>query len=355
MEGLEVIKLSDYYKNRKVLVTGHTGFKGSWLTLWLKKMGADIAGISLNPDTNPSHWDLLNLQIKDHRIDIQNTDALKKIIREFLPEVVFHCAAQSLVRKSYTEPINTWNVNVMGTLNLLESCRDLDSIHAIVVVTSDKCYQNNEWVWGYRENDPLGGSDPYSASKAAVELAVNSYRNSFFQSGYPYIATVRAGNVIGGGDWAEDRLIPDCMRAIADGKPLEMRNPGAVRPWQHVLEPLAGYLKLGAYLLEGKHEYASEWNFGPRESSCHPVEAILEELKINLPALSWLRDNEAGPYEANILKLDSSKAMKYLKWESVWSFEKTIEKTAKWYKAFIQDGKVISNTQLEEYQEAAHG
>ncbi|MGT2429927.1 CDP-glucose 4,6-dehydratase [Cupriavidus basilensis] len=243
----------DVYRGRRVLLTGHTGFKGSWLALWLTQMGARVTAVALPPETSPNHWDLLGLGVDDHRLDIRDGDALAKAVASARPEIVFHLAAQPLVRRSYREPVATWATNVMGTANLLESCRNTDSVRGILVVTSDKCYENHEWVWGYRENDRLGGHDPYSASKAATEILVASYRASFMHGeAAPGLASARAGNVIGGGDWSEDRLIPDLVRAIVAGQEVEIRSPEATRPWQHVLESLSGYLLLGKRLLEGR-------------------------------------------------------------------------------------------------------
>ena len=264
MESLELTQFGNVYRGRRVLVTGHTGFKGSWLALWLTELGADVTGCSLAPPTSPNHWDLLGLQIADHRLDVRDASAIARVVSQVRPEVVFHLAAQSLVRRSYREPLETWSTNVMGTANVLDACRQTAGVRAVVVVTSDKCYENQGWKRGYREDDRLGGHDPYSASKAATEMVAASYRGAFFGSkSTPLLATGRAGNVIGGGDWSEDRLLPDVVRAIAEGSTLEIRSPQATRPWQHVLEPLSAYLLLGQKLLEGRGECEGGWNFGP--------------------------------------------------------------------------------------------
>lgn len=339
------------YHNRRVLLTGHTGFKGSWLALWLQALGAEITGLALAPKTTPSHWGLLDFDFKDHRIDIRDKDAVAKVVQESAPELVFHLAAQPLVSCSYHDPLDTWSTNVMGTANVLEACRKQPSVGAIVVVTTDKCYENREWEWGYRENDRLGGHDPYSASKASAELVVSSYRSAFFeQSGAPMLASARAGNVIGGGDWSEDRLIPDLMRAISNGTTLEVRSPNATRPWQHVLEALSGYLCLGQKLLEGKKEFAQAWNFGPESDGNRTVVevlSVLSRLKALWPALNWkVVDNPVNQHESSLLHLDSAKARQRLGWQPVWSFDEGLQATAKWYRANIERGAVISEAQL---------
>ncbi|MEA1938279.1 MAG: CDP-glucose 4,6-dehydratase, partial [Pseudomonadota bacterium] len=288
MEGLDMTSLEGVYDKRRVLVTGHTGFKGSWLALWLARMGANVTGLSLPPETTPNHWDLLKPDIADIRGDIRDSVAVANAVQTAGPEIVFHLAAQPLVRRSYRDPLETWATNVMGTANLLEACRKSDSVRAIVVITTDKCYENMEWIWGYRENDRLGGHDPYSASKAGVELVASSYRKSFFSGkNAPLLATARAGNVVGGGDWSEDRLIPDLVRAIWSKTPLVIRSPYATRPWQHVLEPLSGYLMLGKKLLEGDRRFADAWNFGPDDTGNQTVETVLTRLRKNWLAVTW--------------------------------------------------------------------
>lgn len=339
------------YKNRRVLVTGHSGFKGSWLALWLNQLGAEVAGISLEPETIPNHWDLLRLDCRTNWVDIRDFAALNDAVKKINPEVIFHLAAQPLVRRSYRNPVDTWQTNVVGTVNLLDAARGCADLRAIVCITTDKCYENKEWCWGYRENDSLGGHDPYSASKAAAEIAINSYRKSFFSvvSG-PLLASARAGNVIGGGDWCEDRIIPDLVRAVSAGKSLEIRSPNATRPWQHVLECLYGYLLLGKKLLEGRAEFAEAWNFGPDASSNCTVAGILDGMKKFWPELVWFTGTVAQPHEAGLLHLDSSKARARLGWKPVWGLEKTLEKTAEWYSNFITDQKVQSVQQLNEFQ-----
>lgn len=338
------------YYGRKVLLTGHTGFKGSWLALWLTEMGADVTGIALQPDTDPNHWNLLSLNIPEHRCDVRDSSAIYRVLSSVKPEIIFHLAAQALLRRSYRDPLCTWSTNVMGTANLLEACRQIPSVRAIVVVTSDKCYKNQEWFWGYRETDQLGGYDPYSASKAATEMVVASYRSAFFNmDGTPLLASARAGNVIGGGDWSEDRLIPDVVRAITKRSPLEIRSPAATRPWQHVLESLSGYLLLGQLLLEGRREMAEEWNFGPQIEGNRTVIDVLTKLQVHLPTLYWQTTAQPQPHEAKFLYLDSSKAKAKLGWKPVWSFSETIRATADWYQAFLEGGNIISRAQLTAY------
>lgn len=338
----------------KVLVTGHTGFKGSWLALWLKQLGADVFGLALPPNTEPNHWDLLNLGIEDYCIDIRDYLEVKKIIAQIGPNIVFHIAAQPLVRFSYIDPLTTWSTNVQGTAHVLEACRSITSVRAIVAVTTDKCYENREWLWGYRENDRLGGHDPYSASKAGAELVANSYRKSYFNSeGSLRLATARAGNVIGGGDWSEDRLIPDLVRASARGESVEIRSPNATRPWQHVLESLSGYLLLGQRLLEQEPGFDEAWNFGPDESGNQPVSAVLSKLSQSWGELRWHLTGAPHPHEASLLQLDSTKARTLLQWLPVWGLDEGLRQTANWYRAFGEKGEVISRQQLADYVAAA--
>ncbi|MCP5207443.1 MAG: CDP-glucose 4,6-dehydratase [Hahellaceae bacterium] len=343
------------YKGTRVLLTGHTGFKGSWLSLWLQQMGAVVKGISL-PDDNPeSHWEQLSMaSVEDDRLDIRNFDKLRDSIDSFSPEIVFHLAAQSLVRRGYAEPLENWSTNVMGTANLLEVCRSCESLKAIVVVTTDKCYSNKEWCWGYRENDVLGGHDPYSASKAAVELLVASYRSSFYKGeNTPLIATARAGNVIGGGDWSDDRLIPDVMKSQLDGRMASIRSPNATRPWQHVLESLSAYLLLGQKLLESDSFYADAWNFGPgNEGNCRVID-VLGQLQKSWKELKWELVANDGPYEASLLQLDCAKALHRLSWKPVWSLWEGIDYTAKWYQAWQNRRAIISEQQLMDYVASA--
>ncbi len=341
---------SNIYHGKCVLVTGHTGFKGSWLTLWLTELGARVVGLALDPETNPSHWELLELSIDDRRADIRDAVAMTRLIAETQPEIVFHLAAQPLVRRSYCEPLTTWATNVMGTANLLEACRHTPSVRAIVVITSDKCYENREWTWGYREIDPLGGHDPYSASKAGAELVAASYRASFFNEDTTVLlATARAGNVIGGGDWSEDRLIPDLIRAVTKREHLQIRSPQATRPWQHVLESLSGYLVLGQQLLAGNRAFAEAWNFGPEPEGNRTVAEVLGKLSGHWPALRWQITKNPQLHEATLLYLDSSKARSRLKWQPVWNFDTALAKTVEWYRTWMETGQIISGAQLAEY------
>lgn len=349
-----MMQFKDIYRGRRVLVTGHTGFKGSWLSLWLQSLGAQVLGISLAPTTNPNHWSLLGLEIEDHCLDIREPKRLQEAIAKLQPEIIFHLAAQPLVRRSYEAPLETWSSNVMGTANLLEACRHTKSIRAIVVVTSDKCYENKEWVWGYRENDRLGGHDPYSASKAATEMVAASFRKAFFDSSEaPLLATARAGNVIGGGDWSDDRLVPDLVRSIDSEEVLAIRYPHATRPWQHVLESLSGYLLLGQLLLEGQREFATAWNFGPAEGGNRSVAEVLSRLSKEWPAVRWRRATAAHLHEARLLYLDSTMARSHLGWKPVWGFDRALAATASWYQAWRNRSVVISREQLAEYVAAA--
>lgn len=344
------------YKDKKVILTGHTGFKGSWLALWLEQMGAKVYGFSLENKDENNHLSLLNLGIEEKINDIRNPDILLKYFQEVQPDIVFHLAAQALVRQSYDDPIETFSTNVMGTLNVYEACRKTPSVKAIVNVTSDKCYENKEWEWGYRENEPMGGYDPYSASKGCSELLTSSYRNSYFNTKnfnnkhQVLLASGRAGNVIGGGDWAADRLIPDIVKATAIKEAVLIRNPKATRPWQHVLEPLSGYLTLGWKLLKKDVSVAEGWNFGPDNHSNLQVGDI-----VKLSHQYWNRiqieisKNTDEHHEANLLMLDCSKANKLLKWEAVWGIDKTIDKTINWYKEFYENNKVLSHADLTEY------
>ncbi len=343
------------YQNLRVLVTGHTGFKGSWLSLWLQQLGAEITGLSLPPDTEPNHWNLLNLDFPSYYIDIRDKEALGKNIKRIKPQLIFHLAAQPLVRHSYQQPLETWMTNVMGTAHLLEACRTLDSLAAVVIITSDKCYENKEKHYCYQETDPLGGHDPYSASKAATELLVNSYRKSFFHlNDSSLLATTRAGNVIGGGDWACDRLIPDLIRTLASHAPLEIRNPESIRPWQHVLESLSGYLLLGQQCMSGKVNFADAWNFGPDQDNYYTVHDVLTAFKKEWPALSWQYQTDKKYHEASLLQLDNRKARLELSWIPIWTFEESIQATAQWYRTWIEERKVISLQQIQTYSNLAY-
>lgn len=354
MESLGVKSFGGVYAGRRVLVTGHTGFKGSWLALWLHELGAEVTGIALDPDTTPSHWNLLGLPVQDLRLDIRGAVQLADAVAAAKPEVVFHLAAQPLVRRSYRAPLDTWTTNVIGTANLLDACRGLGGLKAVVAVTTDKVYQNSEWPWGYREIDALGGHDPYSASKAATELVIDSYRKSFFaDDGSPLIASARAGNVIGGGDWSEDRLIPDIVRATARGESVEIRSPHATRPWQHVLECLAGYLMLGQQLLGQQKAFAEAWNFGPEAGDNRTVSEVLAAMRAHWPEFSWHLSTESHPHEASLLYLDVAKARSRLHWSPVWTLDEAIAKTAEWYRTYLAGAGPTSRAQLLEYVGAA--
>jgi len=338
------------YAGRRVLVTGHTGFKGSWLALWLTQLQAEVTGLALDPKTNPNHWDLLQPQVDDRRIDTRDFPAVLRVLEECRPEIVFHLAAQPLVRRSYKDPLETFSTNVMGAANLLEAVRLTNSVRAIVIITSDKVYENQEWPWGYRETDRLGGHDPYSASKSASEIVAESYRKSFFSAAdAPLLATVRAGNVVGGGDWSEDRLIPDLVRAVKQGRPLEIRSPNATRPWQHVLECLSGYLMVGQKLLEQKREFASSWNFGPEHGDNRKVIEVLQAIKDNWSGFDWHVGTAPQLHEANLLYLDNAKAKTKLGWRPVWNLSDTLRATANWYQAFLDHALVETQSQLAQY------
>lgn len=349
-------QFGDLYRGKRVLVTGHTGFKGGWLSLWLNQLGAEVFGISLAPETQPNHWSLLGLEssVQQYELDIRQATEVAKVLKATQPEVIFHLAAQPLVRRSYRDPLETWSTNVMGTANVMEACRQTSSVRAILAVTTDKCYENQEWAWGYRETDQLGGHDPYSASKAGSEMVVASYRSAFFcNSAAPLLATARAGNVIGGGDWSEDRLIPDLVRAMNAQQSLEIRSPNATRPWQHVLESLSGYLLLGQKLIEGNKNCDGAWNFGPERSGNRTVADVLNKLQTHWPEMQWHQTAAIQPHEANLLYLDSAKAHAQLGWQPVWNLDATLEKTADWYRAFHGSQSAISTQQLAQYVEAA--
>lgn len=326
---------NNIYKDKTVLVTGHTGFKGSWLVLWLHQMGAKVIGYSKDIPSEPSHFQLLNLNITSIIGDIRDIKQLKNVFEEYKPDIVFHLAAQALVRYSYGRPIETFETNVMGTVNMFECALDQESVKAFVNITSDKAYDNQERQQGYKESDPMGGHDPYSASKGCAELVTASYRNSFFQHTEKLLASARAGNVIGGGDWALDRLVPDIFKATSKDETVTIRNIHATRPWQHVLEPLSGYLLLGQHLLEGNSRMAEGWNFGPNEDDTREVGNVIQNIKRHWDKVTIeIIQDKNQLHEANLLKLDCSKASALLKWKPVWDFEQTIELTSNWYKDF---------------------
>lgn len=346
---------SGIYKDKTVLVTGHTGFKGSWLVHWLSQMGSKIVGYSLPAPTEPNHFVLLNLDITSIIGDIRDLELLNKTFATYRPDIVFHLAAQPLVRLSYENPVETYETNVMGTLKVFEACR-ANGVKAIVNITSDKAYENREWVWGYRENDPMGGYDPYSSSKGCADLLANSYRSSYFnsqkykKSHNTLLASCRAGNVIGGGDWAMDRLMSDIMFSVSHGKKVSIRNPHATRPWQHVLEPLSGYLLVGQKLLEEKVEFGEAWNFGPSDEGSISVEEVVKHIKKYWDKIDYEFNRDPNQlHEANLLKLDCSKAHISLEWRDVWDSETTFEKTVKWYREFYEQGIVSTSQNLYEY------
>lgn len=348
------------WSGKKVLVTGHTGFKGSWLVAWLKKKNAKVYGIALDPITSPSIFEAAGIKKileKDLRIDIRNLSELQKAFSEIQPDVVFHLAAQALVLDSYTNPVDTYSTNVMGTVNVLECIRHTPSIKASVIITTDKCYENKEWYWGYRETEPMGGYDPYSSSKGCAELVTSAYRSSFFQKNGSLIASARAGNVIGGGDWSKNRLIPDFFRAIDKNETLVLRYPEAIRPWQHVLEPLGGYILLAERLLEQNGiEYAEAWNFGPVDEDAKTVEWIAKTICSFFQGSNWRVESSERKHEASYLKLDISKAKMKLKWQPKWRTFQALQATADWYKAFKNgnDMFIFTNQQIESYESATY-
>lgn len=352
MENLDIRKVDQsFWKGKRVFVTGHTGFKGSWLCIWLTQMGAEVKGYALRPQSNPALFDLTNIEktIINEFGNILDFDQLKKSMIDFDPQILIHMAAQPLVRLSYKEPIDTYMTNVIGTVNVLEAARSCNNLKSIVSVTTDKCYENKEWNWAYRENEPLGGHDPYSSSKGCAELVTAAYRKSyFFDKDTPALASARAGNVIGGGDWAEDRLIPDALRAFNNGKELIIRNPLAIRPWQHVLEPLSGYLILAENLFLHGNKFADAWNFGPDDADCRNVQWILDQM-VNLwgDKAVWKLDINPQPYEATFLKLDCSKAKALLKWHPKWSIKTVLGRIHEWNSVFLINGD-LRNKCIEE-------
>jgi CDP-glucose 4,6-dehydratase len=360
MEGLGLNR--GFWRDRRVLVTGHTGFKGGWLSLWLQALGAKVAGFALPPPTTPSLFVACGVAdgMDSRFADLRDAQQVLAAAHAADPEIVLHLAAQPLVRQSYADPVETYATNVMGTVHLLEAVRQLPAVRAVVIVTSDKCYENREWVWGYRENEPLGGFDPYGSSKGCAELVTAAYRNSFFHpsrhAGHGVaIATARAGNVIGGGDWAADRLVPDCLRAIDAGTPLRLRYPDAVRPWQHVLDPLAGYLDLAERLHVEGADFAEAWNFGPSDEDARPVRWIVEQLIRGCGSrMSWEREPSPQPHEASNLRLDCSKARSRLGWRARWPLPVALEKICAWHKDFGRGANMRDCTlaQIREFEAA---
>ena len=361
MESLVInlIAKGDFWLGKRVFLTGHTGFKGGWLSLWLQQLGADLTGFALDPPTNPSLFKVAKVGegMRSIIADIRDSEALTKTMRAAKPDIVIHMAAQSLVRHSYQAPTETYATNIMGTVHLLEAVRQTNTVRAGVIITSDKCYENKEWPWGYRENEPMGGYDPYSSSKGCAELVTAAYRNSYFDPARHSehgvaIATGRAGNVIGGGDWANDRLIPDILRAIEVGEAVNIRSPNSVRPWQHVLEPLSGYLLLAQKLYEDGTGYGEGWNFGPNDEDVKPVQWIVEKLTKGWgDGAIWQLDSHPQPHEAHYLKLDCSKAHSKLGWHPRWDLVRTFESIITWHKAYLQhaDMKAVCLEQVAEY------
>lgn len=350
-----------FWSDKKVFVTGHTGFKGGWLSLWLQQLGAQVTGYALQPPTNPSLFEVAQVAQGMQSVigDIRDGTLLSNALRQAAPDIVIHMAAQPLVRRSYVDPVDTYLINVMGTVHLLEAVRQTPSVRAVVNVTTDKCYENQEWVWGYRENEPMGGFDPYSSSKGCAELVTAAYRNSFFNAAkhsehHIAVATARAGNVIGGGDWAEDRLVPDILRAIQNGQSVNIRNPQSTRPWQHVLEPLNGYLALAEKLYMQGPAFAEAFNFGSAEDDAKPVQWIVEQITRQWgDGANWKLDQVEHPHEAHYLKLDCSKAKARLNWQPRWMLAKALENIIVWHKAHQRgdDMRELSLKQISTFQE----
>lgn len=344
----------DFWRGKRVLLTGHTGFKGSWLSLWLQSMGAELKGLALEPPTTPSLF--VEAKVAQGMVsqigDIRDYDTVLKVVAEFKPEIVIHMAAQPLVRYSYKNPIETYATNVMGTVHLLEAIRQAGTTKVVVNVTTDKCYENKEWVWGYREDEPMGGFDPYSSSKGCSELVTSAYRRSYFAEAGIALASARAGNVIGGGDWAEDRLVPDILRAFENKQPVVIRNPNSTRPWQHVLEPLSGYLTLAEKLWDEPQVYAEGWNFGPKDEDAKPVGWIVERIASKWgDGATWQVDGGDHPHEAHYLKLDISKAKQRLLWAPRWCLDTALNQIVEWHQSWLAkaDVRALSLAQIDQY------
>jgi CDP-glucose 4,6-dehydratase len=351
----DVVVDAAFFHGKKVLVTGHTGFKGGWLSLWLKSLGAEVTGYALPPPTDPNLFEHARVAEGIDSVigDVRDGEKLRAVIGNFRPELIIHMAAQPLVRRSYRDPVETYETNVMGTVNMLDAVRQVGGVRAVINVTSDKCYENREWVWGYRENDSFGGHDPYSNSKGCSELVTSAFRHSFFpldryQEHGLALASTRAGNVIGGGDWSEDRLVPDILRALEAGEEVLVRHPEAIRPWQHVLEPLAGYLILAQKLFQDGPQYAEGWNFGPEDRDCRSVAWVVDRLvALWGGGARWIRDQSSQPHEATFLKLDCSKARNRLGWRPAWPLERSLEMVIAWHRA-LQDGRDMRRTSLDQ-------
>lgn len=354
MGGVVEKEILNFYKDKKVLITGDTGFKGSWLAYWLHDLGADVYGLALPPENEQDHFNLLELEekISHNNLDIRNAEAVKNLFQQVEPEIVFHMAAQPLVRYSYENPKETFDTNIGGSVNIMEAIRGTASIKSVVYITTDKVYKNKEWIWGYRENDELGGYDPYSASKAAAEIVFQSYLDSFFQHRDSIgLASVRAGNVIGGGDWAKDRIVPDCIKSILDGKKLELRNPQAVRPWQHVLDPLYGYMLLAYKLHQYPDRFSGSYNYGPEKESIRTVEELVKDVYGVWDQKIEFDVSPSELHETKLLYLNCEKVYQTLKWQPIWNFKTAVKNTAQWYFEVLHNKKAAEEITKQQIQE----
>ena len=349
--AVEVLVNAGAWSGKRVLVTGHTGFKGGWLSLWLHHLGAEVTGLALDPPTDPSFFEQTKLAelVRHEIVDVRDEGATQALIAEAQPEIVFHLAAQPLVRYSYDDPVETYATNIMGTVHILDACRKVDSVKAVVCITSDKCYENLETMRPYRESDPMGGYDPYSSSKGAAEIVISAWRRSYPDG--PLISSVRAGNVIGGGDWALDRLVPDIVRAMLRGEPVRVRNPGSIRPWQHVLEALGGYLVIAERLLAGDGSAATAYNFGPADDDTQPVSWVVERMLDAWVGGEWVKPKGTQPHEATLLRLDCSKARTELGWRPRFRLQDALDKVVEWHKGVARgdDARSISLAQIDDY------